>query len=188
MPRKPKKIEELPATASTPRRATKPARTATRAPKIDGARSDPAVDALMRELEHPLSADLQVARALMLAASPDVHEVVKWKAPTFRASDDFATLDVRTKDTVRFVFHTGAKPKDSRTKGVQVDDPAGLLEWLAKDRALVTLGRGAELRRRGPALQALVREWVAQLSTFHETPTRAVDAQRAPAKPKRPKA
>ena len=145
-------------------------------------RTDPDVDELMDALEHPLKADLERARALVLAASPAVHEAVKWNAPSFRTSDFFATLDLRTKDTVRFVFHTGAKAKDSRTEGVPVDDPEGLLQWLAKDRALVTLGQGAELRRKGPALQALVRAWIALLETFRETGGAA--KKRAPARRK----
>jgi uncharacterized protein YdhG (YjbR/CyaY superfamily) len=168
--------------ATVERAAPRPARSVARAAQHVGSRTDPAVDELMRALEHPLKSDLQAARKLVLAASPDVHEGVKWNAPSFRTSDYFATLDLRTKDTVRFVFHTGAKSKDSRTKGVQVDDPEGLLQWLAKDRALVTLGRGAELRRKGPALQALVRAWITLLDSFRVTGAAA--SKRARPKPK----
>ncbi len=38
--------------------------------------------------------------------------------------------------------------------------PAGLLEWLAKDRCLVTLSDGKDLRAKRAALQALLREWI----------------------------
>jgi hypothetical protein len=181
MPKKPATRATRPKVVSTtkPRRSKK----ARRAAPVDGSRADPEVDALMSALEHPLKADLEAARALVLSASEDVHEGVKWNAPSFRTSDYFATLDLRSKDTVRFVFHTGAKVKDSRDKGVPVEDPEGLLEWLAKDRAFVTVGRGAALARNGPALQALVRAWIAQMGTFREphdpTATRKIIAKKA---------
>ena len=46
---------------------------------------------------------------------------------------------------------------------MKVSDPAGLLEWRAKDRCLVTLGDGKGFQAKRAALQAIVRAWIRQL-------------------------
>jgi hypothetical protein len=63
-------------------------------------------------------------------------------------------------DAVQLIFHTGAKVKASATKGVAVADPAGLLKWLAKDRALVTLGKAKDIDAKRAAFEALIRAWI----------------------------
>jgi hypothetical protein len=132
-------------------------------PAAGGSRLDPAVIAFMRELDHPLKKELDSLRQLILGVSPEIHEGIKWNAPSFRTTDWFATTNVHGKDRLRLILHAGAKVKDSATKGLKIADPAGLLEWLAKDRCLVTLGGGKDLRAKARALRAIVREWIRQL-------------------------
>lgn len=126
-----------------------------------GALHNPEVVAFLAALDHPLKAEIEAVRAIILAVDPAISEVVKWKAPTFRAADDFATIHLRATDTLTLIFHTGVKVKAG--DGPAVQDPAGLLKWLAKDRAMVVLGRGAGIEAKRPALEALVRAWIAQL-------------------------
>ncbi|MBI5432910.1 MAG: DUF1801 domain-containing protein [Planctomycetes bacterium] len=128
-----------------------------------GSRIDPAVAAFLRELEHPLKAELDAVREWILAAGPDVREGIKWNAPSFRTSDWFATFHLRSKDGVQLVFHTGAKVKASARTGLAIADPTGLMNWLAKDRGLVKLGSGAELLDKREAFQSLVRAWIRAL-------------------------
>ncbi len=73
---------------------------------------------------------------------------LKWNAPSFRTTEFFATINVRAKDSVQLIFHRGAKVKDNTTKGPKITDPEGLIEWLAKDRYLVTLGADENERSR----------------------------------------
>ena len=127
------------------------------------AQTDPDVVAFLKASDHPLKKDIEAVRAMILAVSPDIREGIKWKVPSFRVSDYFATFNVRATDRVQLIFHTGAKVKESATKGVKIADPAGLVEWLAKDRCMVTLGTGKEIQNRRAAFQALVREWIQQL-------------------------
>lgn len=125
-----------------------------------GSRTDPAVIAFLRELEHPLKRELETVRQLILDASPAIREGIKWNAPSFLTTDHFATFNLRTPDRLRLILHTGAKTKETAKTGVKVEDPAGLLEWLAKDRCLVTFRDGKDIQARGAALQALLREWM----------------------------
>lgn len=131
--------------------------------EADGSRTAPAVAAFLRDLDHPLKAEIEAVRQLILGVSPEIREGIKWNAPSFRTTDDFATFNLRARDCVRLILHTGAKAKDTAKTGVKVADPAGLLEWLAKDRCLVTLRDGKDIQARGAALQALLREWMAWL-------------------------
>jgi uncharacterized protein YdhG (YjbR/CyaY superfamily) len=123
-------------------------------------RTDAAVITLLADLEHPLKKDIEVVRKVVLGVSPEIREAVKWNAPSFRTTDFFATVNLRAKDAVQLVFHTGAKVKEYAKSGIEVADPAGLLKWLAKDRAAVTLGKGKEIQARRAAFEQLVRDWI----------------------------
>src|SRR5262245_35945740 len=90
----------------------------------------------MRKLDHPLKPALEAVRAIILGVSPKISEGIKWNSPSFRVQEWFATINIR-KDAVHVILHLGAKVKDNSTGGLTIDDPAGLLEWLAKDRAAV---------------------------------------------------
>jgi len=131
-----------------------------------GPREDPAVDEMLRATDHPLRREIGEVRRILLDADPAIREGVKWNAPSFRTTEWFATLNnpgnPRARDRVMLVLHAGAKAKGIETKG-KVPDPEGLLEWLGKDRALVTFADGKAIRARKAALQALVREWTRHL-------------------------
>jgi hypothetical protein len=77
------------------------------------------------------------------------------------SGDFFATVHLRSQDSVQLILHTGVKKKATAKTGLAVTDPAGLIEkWLAKDRCLVSLGAGAKLKANRPALAALVKAWI----------------------------
>lgn len=123
----------------------------------------PDVDAFMQALDHPLKKEIAATRKVMLGASGDIGEGVKWQAPSFRTEADyFATINLRATEQVQVIFHTGAKAKGKVMQG-KVADPEGLLRWLAKDRALASLGQGAAFKANSPALAALTAAWVARL-------------------------
>jgi hypothetical protein len=125
------------------------------------AQKNPEVTAFMAGLDHPLKAEIEATREIVLGVDPGIGELIKWKAPTFRAADDFATVHLRASDALTLIFHTGVRVKDG--DGPKVEDPAGLLKWLARDRAMVVLGAGVEIEARRPAFEALVRAWIAQV-------------------------
>ena len=135
--------------------AAKPKKTAKlkKAPaSLDGA------GAFMAALDHPLKTDIEAVRRIVLGVSPAIGEGVKWNSLSFRKSDWFATVNLRSKDVIQLVFHTGAKVKDNPE--LKVPDNSGLLLWLAKDRALVTLGSGKTLKVNTPAFKAIVQAWL----------------------------
>lgn len=131
-------------------------------PEPVGLQTDPAVEDFIRKLKPPLKQGVEAVRQVILGASPQIREGIKWKGPSFRTADYFATLNLR-RDRIWLILHTGAKVKVSATKGLKIDDPAGLLKWLAKDRCLVTFANEKDVQAKRAALTAIVRNWVGHL-------------------------
>lgn len=127
--------------------------------KLGPADSSEAVDALMARLEHPHRDAIAALREIVRSADASIAEGVKWNAPSFRTTEYFATTHLRAKTGIALILHLGAKVRD--VPSVPVDDPQGLLSWLAKDRAMVSFAGLTELRAEAPALQALIRRWIA---------------------------
>jgi hypothetical protein len=114
--------------------------------------------AFLAALDHPLKADIEAVRKLVLAADPAIADGVKWNSLSFRHTDWFATVNLRSKDVIQLVMHTGAKAKDNPK--LKIPDENGLLVWLARDRALATLGAGKTLKGNAKAFTAIVKAWV----------------------------
>lgn len=120
------------------------------------------VAAFMEALQHPLKTDLEAARRIILSADARIGESIKWNAPSFRTTEFFATTNLRALDRVQFIFHLGAKVRKD-LPALKLDDPAGLVKWLAKDRCLVTLGAGKDVVANQGAFADIVREWIKYL-------------------------
>ena len=116
------------------------------------------VDDFMRESDHPLKAEMEAVRSLILGVSPEITEAIKWNAPSFATSEHFATFNPRAKDGVQIIFHLGAKVKAVRKPAI--DDPAGFLQWLGKDRASMKLKDMKAIESNWAALEAIVRQWI----------------------------
>ena len=115
-------------------------------------------------LRHPLKPAVVALRRIILDASPQIHEGIKWNAPSFRTDDDFATMNFggRGAPRLRVVLHVGAKARSVVLRG-KVSDPERLVEWLADDRGIVTFEDEAQLSARAAAFKALIREWIQRL-------------------------
>ncbi|MBX3396170.1 MAG: DUF1801 domain-containing protein [Phycisphaerae bacterium] len=101
-------------------------------------------------------------RKMILGISPSIREAIKWNAPSFQTTDYFATLNLRkggTDGAVRLILHTGAKPKNLTMRGA-VADPDGILQWLAKDRAMVTIDDSEDLNAKLKPLAEVIRGWI----------------------------
>lgn len=124
--------------------------------------TQPDVTAFMASLDHPLKAEIEALRRLVLSADPRLREHIKWNAPSFAVTDDLVTLKLHPQATLQLVLHTGAK-KRATPLDIAIDDPAGLLRRLAPDRGIITFSRLEEIEAQGAALVELVRQWVAQV-------------------------
>ena len=130
------------------------------APKGDG---DEDVTAYMATLQHPLKAEITSVLALIRNADPAIVAGIKWNAPSFRLTEWFATLNVRSQDAVQIILHLGAKSRDDVTVREAIADPQNLMRWLGKDRALVSFRDAAAIKAGGAAFQTLLRQWITHL-------------------------
>jgi hypothetical protein len=121
--------------------------------------SSAAVDVFMASLDHPLKAEIDSVRRLMLSASPAISEGIKWNAPSFRTTGYFATIHLRSRDALQLVFHLGAKVRKN-LPDLKIEDPSGLLTWVAPDRCLVTLGAGREFKANQAVFAHIIRQWI----------------------------
>ena len=117
------------------------------------------VEALLEASDHPSADALREVRRVILDADPRISDGIKWNAPSFRTSADwFATFHLRAKHGVQVILHHGAKARADEAPAV--DDPAGLLEWLGKDRATVRFRDAADVREKRDAFSELIRRWI----------------------------
>ena len=65
------------------------------------------VDEFMSKLEHPLKAEIEAVRAILINANPKMEEDVKWGGPSFFYKEDLATFNPRIKNYVALIFHKG---------------------------------------------------------------------------------
>lgn len=136
---------------------TTKARGLAKAPSPD---SSAAVDAFMAALDHPFKAEIGLLREILLGADPTVAEGIKWNAPSFRTAEYFATTHLRGKGTIGLILHRGAKTREVPAEGLAIADPAGLLKWPGKDRAMIEFRNRAEIDSARDALAAIIRQWI----------------------------
>ena len=121
------------------------------------------VGEFMRKLEHPLKSELEVVRGIILGADPQIREDIKWNAPSFYVNEYFATINVRGvsgRDCILIILHRGARVKDNSSEGLEIKDPAGLLEWLASDRCAIKFYDMSDVNSKKAALEDIVRQWI----------------------------
>jgi hypothetical protein len=66
------------------------------------------VDEFIAKLEHPLKAELEAVRSIIVNANPKIEENIKWGGPSFLYKEDLATFNPRIKNYIALIFHKGA--------------------------------------------------------------------------------
>ncbi len=125
------------------------------------ARREDDVDGFMAALDHALKAGVQQLRAAILASNPGITEVVKWNAPSFRfAGVDRVTFRLQPGDRLQLILHRGAAVRDDAAD-FRFEDPSGLLEWVAADRAVITFRDLDDVAAKQATVVDLIGRWVA---------------------------
>lgn len=107
------------------------------------------VNAFMRQLDHPLKAEIETVRAI-IKANKKICERVKWNAPSFFYLDDLATIHVKAKQHVHLIFHHPAIVKIK----------SALLEGDYKDRRMMYFETMKEVKSRKKELTRIIHELV----------------------------
>lgn len=118
------------------------------------------VRAFLDGLKHGRKKDVLAVRDIVLSAHPAITERIKWNAPSFCIDDDDRiTFRLQPGDRVQLIFHRGAAKRDDANT-FSFEDGSGLLEWVAKDRAVVTFHDLGDVKAKSAALQDLVSRWM----------------------------
>ena len=133
-----------------------------RAPKSPATTADD-VEAFLALLKHPLEPEIRAIRSIILGADPTIAEGIKWNAPSFHTTEDFATIHLRGKTGVQVVMHLGVKTRSDTRARETIADPAALLEWRGADRATVTFVDLQDVKRKAKAFAEIVRRWITLL-------------------------
>ena len=115
------------------------------------------VDAHLAELEHPLKAEVQALREIVLGANPAIEERIKWKSPSFHSGGvDLGAFELRPRDFVRLVlvFPNGL-----------VDDPSHLMLGSWSDRRELRFTSLEDVAAKRRALEDVVNAWVGLLAS-----------------------
>jgi hypothetical protein len=113
--------------------------------------TSPDVDAWFQRYDNPQKDLVDAVRRAILDADDRVTETIKWQAPTFMYRGNIASFFPKSKAHVSLMFHTGAS----------LPDPHRLLEGDGDVSRVAKFVDADDLERKKPALQELVRAWVA---------------------------
>jgi hypothetical protein len=124
------------------------------------AKAKESVEHFMQRLNHPLKAEIERIRAIILKADGQITEQIKWNAPSFcYHGDDRVTMRIQPQEQIQLIFHRGAKVR-SDSADFKFEDGSGLMKWATSDRGVVTLRTMQDVEVNEMALTTLVREWM----------------------------
>lgn len=113
------------------------------------------------KLEHPLKAEIEEVRKIILDANDQLTEHIKWKAPSFcMNNEDRVTFNLHGKGSFMLVFHCGAKVKEKVSKEPLFEDTTGLLDWVTGDRATVKFTDMADILAKKEKLNEVIHKWL----------------------------
>ncbi len=111
------------------------------------------VDSYLSEVDHPYKAEMQAVRQIILAASPKISERIKWNAPSFYYKEDLGAFNPRATEYAHLILLFPG--------GAGIPNEGGWLEGSHKDRREAKFHSLDDVARKKPALEKLVKRWVA---------------------------
>ena len=111
---------------------------------------NPIVDEYLKNKAHPMTAEIQRVREIVLSTHRGLEETIKWSSPTFLYKGNMASYFMNAKKHFSLMFH----------KGALINDKTGLLQGDGKESRTAKFGSIEEIERRKEDLQWIVREWV----------------------------
>jgi len=111
---------------------------------------NPKVDEYLEKKAHPMTAEIQLVREIIMAADDRMEETIKWSSPTFMYNGNMASFFMNAKKFVSLMFH----------KGALMDNPHGLLSGDGKEGRVARFESIADVKKKKKQLEALVKAWI----------------------------
>jgi hypothetical protein len=112
-----------------------------------------AVEAYLRDVDHPFKAEMEAVRAIILGVSDKISERIKWNAPSFYYKEDLGAFNPRATEYAHLILLFPG--------GAGMDDNSGLLEGNHKDRREAKFHSLNDVKAKKPVLEKLVKNWIA---------------------------
>ena len=111
---------------------------------------NPEVDQYLTKKNHPLTAEIQRVREIILSVDPKMEETIKWSSPTFMYKGNMASFFMNAKKHVSLMFH----------KGAFMPNTSGLLTGDGKEGRVAKFKDLDDIEQKKTALESVVREWI----------------------------
>jgi uncharacterized protein YdhG (YjbR/CyaY superfamily) len=109
------------------------------------------VEEFLRELSHPLKAEVEAVRSIIKGVHKDIAEEIKWKAPSFNYTGEYlVTFNLRETKRIHLVFHHPLIP--------QVKNK--LLEGDYKDRRMAYFADMQDIQAKKPLLEKALKDLI----------------------------
>ncbi len=108
------------------------------------------VEDFINNLEHPLKAELEAVRTIIVNANPKIEEDVKWGGPSFSYKEEFATFNPKIKNYVALIFH----------KGNLLDMKSDFLENATKGKVYAKFYSMDQVTANKELLEEMVDKWI----------------------------
>lgn len=109
------------------------------------------VDEFLRELNHPLTAEVETVRSIIMGVNKNINEEIKWKAPSFNYKGEYlVTFNLWETKRIHLVFHN---PMISRVK-------SELLEGNYEHRRMMYLADMKDIKAKKLDLKKILKQLV----------------------------
>ena len=109
------------------------------------------VDEFLRELKHPLTAEIEAVRSIIKGVDKDIAEEVKWKAPSFNYKGEYlVTFNLWEEERIHLVFHN---PQISKVK-------SNILEGDYKDRRMAYFSDMKDVKAKKSMLEKALKDLI----------------------------
>ena len=116
--------------------------------KLDGTEE---VDHFLKELDHPLKAEVQMIREIIKNVNNEITEQIKWKAPSFSYKGEYlVTFNLRDQQKIHLVFHN---PQIANVK-------SKLLEGDYKDRRMTYFADENDVKAKKTVLEKALKDLI----------------------------
>lgn len=122
---------------------------------------NPDVTSFLDALNHPLRAEIESLRSIILSTTERLHENIKWNGPNYALDgEDRMTMKIQPPKQIQLIFHRGAK-KLQQPKTPLIKDSSGLLSWKENDRAVASFKSVDDIKNNETAIKEMVLAWLA---------------------------
>ncbi len=121
--------------------------------------SNEVTDFLDKQL-HPLRAEIEALREIILRAEPTLSEGIKWNGPNYSINgEDRITMRLNPPKQIQVIFHRGAKVK-TQPENHLIEGNYPFLTWKENDRAIATFKGIEDIRQFSESFREVVTKWI----------------------------